>query len=68
MIDLLTCVFRVQRLALVENVSFHDQLLVAACGQDDKLSASTSVEDRQGLALDILAWIAALQMNDPTHR
>ena len=60
--------YRVQRLAIVENVQFHEQLLIAACGQDEKLCSSASVEYRQGLALDILAWIAALQMNDPTHR
>jgi len=45
--------------------SFHCQLIAAACGQDSVTTSScSSMEHRQQLALDILCWIIAIQMND----
>jgi len=44
---------------------FHCQLMAAACGQDSVTNSScSSKEQRQQLALDILCWIIAVQMND----
>lgn len=62
---------RFQRLAMLELPAFHERLLVAVCGHDDGDDLSTigaSKERRQQLALDILSWVMAVQMNDSMQR
>jgi len=50
---------------MLTSENFHCQLMAAACGQDSVTSSScSSKEHRQQLALDILCWIIAVQMND----
>ena len=58
---------RVQRLALLESSTFHEQLLLIACGHGEPAEGEASEQHRQKLALDILTWILAVQMNDPTR-
>ncbi len=67
---------------MLELGAFHEQLIQVACGQDDLdlpptpvssmsagfASVSLSQDYRQTLALDILSWIAALQMNSVHKR
>ena len=50
---------------MVEQGSFHEQLVLIACGADDLQKVSTSVKHRQQLALDILTWITALKLHPP---
>lgn len=58
---------RVQRLAMLENSTFHEQLLLIACAHaEPAVTGEASEEHRQKLALDILTWILAVHMNDPT--
>jgi hypothetical protein len=60
-------VFRVQRLAMLESSTFHEQLLLIACGQAEPMGGGEGNEEhRQKLALDILTWILAVHLNDPT--
>lgn len=55
-----------QRLSMVEQLSFHEQLMTIACGvASDAQSVSTSISHRQQLALDILTWITALRLHPP---
>ena len=50
---------------MLTSESFHCQLMAAACGQDSITASScSSMEHCQHLALDILCWIIAIQMND----
>jgi len=54
---------------MLTSESFHCQLVAAACGQDNVTTGScSSKEHRQQLALDILCWIIAVQMNDISTR
>jgi len=54
---------------MLTSESFHCQLVAAACGQDNVTTGScSSKEYRQQLALDILCWIIAIQMNDVSAR
>lgn len=54
---------------MMEQASFHEQLLSIACGAGaspgDLDLATTSVTHRQQLALDMLTWITALRLNPP---
>ena len=59
--------FRVERLAMADQSSFHEQLLKVVCGQDEHLTAGSSIEHRQSMALSTLMWVAALKVNQP-HR
>ena len=68
-IVMIVCDERVQRFAMLTSESFHCQLMAAACGQDTVTTSSCgSKEYRQQLALDILCWIIAIQMNDISTR
>jgi len=50
---------------MLTSENFHVQLMAAACGEDNVTTSScSSKEHRQQLALDILCWIVAIQMND----
>jgi len=50
---------------MLTSENFHCQLMATACGQDSVTnSGCSSKEYRQQLALDILCWIIAIQMND----
>jgi len=54
---------------MLTSENFHCQLMAAACGQDSVTTSScSSKEHRQQLALDILCWIVAIQMNDTGTR
>ena len=55
---------RIQRCAILETSSLHEQLLIAACGQEDSLPVQSCTEHRQKLALSVLTWVVAVQMND----
>ena len=50
---------------MVEQNSFHEQLLLIACGANDLQIISTSATHRQQLALDVLTWITALKLHPP---
>ncbi|XP_064622207.1 baculoviral IAP repeat-containing protein 6-like isoform X2 [Lineus longissimus] len=56
---------RLQRCMMLESASFHDQLLLAICGDDEKTPITTSIEHKQNLALDIACWVASIQVNEP---
>jgi len=50
---------------MLTSEAFHCQLMAAVCGQDNVTTSScSSKEHQQQLALDILCWIVAIQMND----
>lgn len=61
-------VCRLQRSAMLEMKSFHERLLKLVCSQDELVLCTTSHEHQQKLALDILSWITAIQMNDVGKR
>ena len=49
---------------MLESSNFHDRLVESACGHDDLVDGCNDREHRRHLALDILIWIMAIQMND----
>jgi len=68
-IVMIVCDERLQRFAMLTSENFHCQLMAAACGQDTVTTSSCgSKEYRQQLALDILCWVIAIQMNDVSTR
>nr|KAG5700865.1 hypothetical protein BaRGS_012272 [Batillaria attramentaria] len=58
---------RQQRNAMLENTGFHEKLLCVVISPPTDLQGMNA-EHFQNLALDILLWIAAVQMNDPSKR
>ncbi|KAL8592605.1 hypothetical protein ACOMHN_026535 [Nucella lapillus] len=58
---------RQQRNAMLDNVSFHEKLLVGVVCPPVELQGM-NVEHFQNLALDVLLWIGAVQANDPMSR
>ncbi|XP_070181060.1 dual E2 ubiquitin-conjugating enzyme/E3 ubiquitin-protein ligase BIRC6-like isoform X3 [Littorina saxatilis] len=58
---------RQQRNAMLENMGFHERLLCAVTSPPADLQGM-SAEHFQNLALDILLWIGAVQVNDPNKR
>lgn len=58
---------RQQRNAMLETTSFHQKLLQAVTSTPTDLQGMNA-EYYQNLALDVLLWIGAMQMNDPNKR
>ena len=52
---------RAQRLAMLETTSFHEQLLILACGTHSDVMTPGSDEHAQKLALDLLMWLLTVQ-------
>ena len=58
---------RQQRNAMLENVGFHERLLGGVVSPPMDLQ-SMNAEHFQNMALDILLWIGAIQVNDSKKR
>uniref|UniRef100_T1IPT5 Dual E2 ubiquitin-conjugating enzyme/E3 ubiquitin-protein ligase BIRC6 n=1 Tax=Strigamia maritima TaxID=126957 RepID=T1IPT5_STRMM len=55
---------RFQRLAMLESSAFHEKLIATICSSEaSNVWKSTSLEHRQHLCLDILIWVAAIQIH-----
>ncbi|KAG1667328.1 Baculoviral IAP repeat-containing protein 6 [Nymphon striatum] len=51
-----------QRCSILETVSFHRRLVSNACGIDCAIEKGTSYNEVRHTALDLLTWVAAIQM------
>ncbi|XP_067680641.1 baculoviral IAP repeat-containing protein 6-like isoform X2 [Haliotis asinina] len=59
---------RPQRNAMIEMQSFHERLLKLVAFPSENELVGIGTEHAQNIALDVLTWITAIQMNDPIKR
>ncbi|XP_077994932.1 dual E2 ubiquitin-conjugating enzyme/E3 ubiquitin-protein ligase BIRC6-like isoform X2 [Glandiceps talaboti] len=56
---------RIQRVKVLEHCTFHERLIQCICAEDTSYDSCVSFEHYQGMALDILCWIAGVQISEP---
>ncbi|KAH3853370.1 hypothetical protein DPMN_095892 [Dreissena polymorpha] len=59
---------RLQRNCMIEQTSFHQHLLSIVAFEDGHVLSGVSPDYIQNMCIDILSWVANIQMNDPDTR
>ncbi|KAK3094209.1 hypothetical protein FSP39_025467 [Pinctada imbricata] len=59
---------RLQRSTMIDFVKFHEHLLAAVSLEEGHIFNGVSSDHFQNMALDVLMWVAYIQMNDPNQR
>ena len=59
---------RAQRNAMIDLQAFHEKLIRVITKSNETELTGVGLEHAQNMALDILSWIASIQMSDPQKR